>query len=251
MPAPGLESGLEEFLLKVVPGLAEQWQGSPPEEIAQIEELAGRPLPPCYRWFLSRMGRNMGPLAFPRLDFSAQRVLTSYAEGLIEPDSQFLFIGHDPDKYMPLHFFLDLDLPARGDARVTRRPAEGHERYDQFETFREQLAYGALLSFRIGQMKQRCTALFRSNEPEVLSYLTPVMDGLGFARPVLTGRYCELYLGQDAAMVCDVVPRDEPLVVMGFTLGGSDSGALRKLLGIITTETPLTLKRMEWDPPLP
>ncbi|WP_239014818.1 SMI1/KNR4 family protein [Archangium violaceum] len=71
---------MEEFLLRVVPNLGQQWRGATPDAIARIEQMAGRPLPPFYRWFLSRMGQSMGRLAYPSLDFSAQRVLERYAE---------------------------------------------------------------------------------------------------------------------------------------------------------------------------
>ncbi|HYO68942.1 MAG TPA: SMI1/KNR4 family protein [Archangium sp.] len=246
----GLEPELEDFLLRVVPGLAEHWKGSRPEEIAQIERIAGRPLPPFYRWFLTRMGQSMGPLAYPTLDFSAQRVLTCYAEELVAPHPRFLLIGYDSDEMMPLHFFYDLDLPARADARVIRRHAEGGERHDPYETFRELLAYGALLSFRVGRMPQACTALLVGDEPDILSYLDPVMDSLGFARPVFTGSCCGLYERHDAAMVCSKIPRDEPEAIMAFTLGGKDSGTLRKIMGSIATETSLKIKMIEWEPPL-
>ncbi|MFE8601642.1 SMI1/KNR4 family protein [Archangium violaceum] len=250
MQPQGLESEMEDFLLRVVPGLAEQWQGSTPEEIAQIEGLAGRPLPPFYRWFLKRMGQSMGPLTFPRLDFSARRVLSSYAEELVVPHSRFLFIGHDSDERMPLHLFYDLDLPTRADARVTRRPAEGGARHDRFETFRELLAYGALLNFRIDRLPQACTALLRGNDPDVLPRLDPVMDSIGFTRPVPTGPCCGLYERHDATLVCTKVPREKPEAVMVFTLAGNDLSTIRKIMGTIATESPLRIKVSEWKPPL-
>lgn len=169
---------MEDFLLRVVPGLDAQWRGATPDEIAQIEALAGRPLPPFYRWFLTRMGQSMGPLSYPRLDFSARRVLTCYADKLVVPHPRFLLIGHDSNEMLPLHVFYDLELPARADARVTKRGADDDDRHDQFETFREMLAYGALLSFRIGRMQQRCRAMLWSDEPDILSQLNPVMDSL-------------------------------------------------------------------------
>lgn len=250
MPTQGLEPEMEDFLLRVVPGLAEQWRGSTPEEIGQIEVLAGRPLPPFYRWFLSRMGQSMGPLTYQRLDLSARRVLTSYAEELIVPHSRFLFIGHDSDERMPLHLFYDLDSPERADARVTRRYAEGGERYEQFETFRELLAYGALLNFRIGKLPQVCKALIRGNDPDILSHLDPVMDSLGFTRPVPTGPCCGLYERHDAAMVCNKVPRNRPEAVMVFKLAGNDPGTLRRIMGEISTASSLKIKVSEWTPPL-
>jgi hypothetical protein len=94
VPTQRLEPEIEDFLLlRVVPGLAEQWQGSTPDEIVQIERLAGRPLPPFYNRFLTRMGQSMGPLTYPTLDFSAQRVLACYAEKLVVPHPRFLLIA--------------------------------------------------------------------------------------------------------------------------------------------------------------
>ncbi|QRK11757.1 SMI1/KNR4 family protein [Archangium violaceum] len=241
---------MEDFLLRVVPGLAEQWQGSTPEELAQIERIAGRPLPPFYRWFLTRMGQSMGPLTYPRLDFSARRVLTCYTEELVEPHPRFLLIGYNSDDMMPLHVFYDLDLAARADARVTKRHARGGALHDQFETFREMLAYRALSSFRIDRMPQRCRTIVTGDEPDILSHLDPVMDRLGFTRPVPTGPHCGLYERHDAAMVCTKIPRDKPEAVMVFRLGGSASGTLRRIQGAIATESALRLDVREWAPPL-
>jgi hypothetical protein len=247
----GLEPEMEEFLLRIVPGLAEQWQGSTPEEVARIEELACRPLPPFYRWFLSRMGQSMGPLAYTQIDFSARRVLTSYAEELVIPDSQLLLIGHTSDKMMPLHYFYDLDLPMRNDARVTRRFADDDdERHEQFETFREMLAYGALSNFRVKSMPQSCMVLLRGREPDTFSRLNPVMDSLGFTRPVPTGSCCGLYDRHDAAMVCSKTPGDESLTFMFAWLGGRDSATLRRVLGAIATESSLRTEVREWTPPV-
>jgi hypothetical protein len=104
-----------------VPGLAEQWRGAAPDEVEQLERLAGCPLPRFYRWFLSRMG----PLAHPSQGFSARRVLDCYARKIVTPHPRFLLIGYESDEMMPLHAFHDLDAPARGDATVTARYARG------------------------------------------------------------------------------------------------------------------------------
>jgi hypothetical protein len=250
VPTQGLELELEEFLLRVVPGLAAQWQGTTPDEISQIERLVDRPLPPFYRWFLSRMGQSMGPLAYPRLDFSARRVLACYAEKLVVPHPRFLLIGHESDEMMPLHVFYDLDFPVRADARVTKRHALGGDLHDQFETLREMLAWGALLNFRVGKMPQRCRALLTGDDPDILSHLDPVMEGFGFTRPVPTGPCCGLYERPDAVMACNKTPRDEPEAIMVLKLGGRDSGTLRRILGAIAAESSLRLKVREWDPPL-
>lgn len=250
MSAPVNESELETLLLRIVPEFAAQWQGVTPGEIEQIEQLAGRPLPPFYRWFLSRMGKSMGRLAYRILDFSAQRVVACYAEKLVAPDPQFLFIGYNSDEVMPLHAFYDLEAPARADALVTVRDALGNERHDRFETLREMLAWGAFLQFRVGTMPQQCEGTITGEHPGLLSRLDPVMSSLGFTQPVPTGPYCRLYERPDAAMVCSSPPSAACEGSQVFTLGGGDAGTLRRILGEIATDSSLEIEVDEWKPEL-
>lgn len=245
-----IELAMEDLLLRIVPGLEKQWQGTTPETIAQIERLAGRPLPSFYRWFLSRMGESMGPLAYPTLDLSAQRVLTCYAESLVEPDSRFLLIGHESNEMMPLHLFYDFDVPTHSDALVTRRDAEGGESYDEFETLCAMLAWGAFFKFKVSNMLQECGGILRCNHPDILAHLDPLMNSLGFSKPIPTGRFCRLYERTDVAMVCSGVPKPDFDDVQAFTLGGSNTGVLRKILGEIATESSLEVKINRWTPPL-
>ena len=56
------EPEMEIFLLRLVPGLAEQWQGADEQDIDALTKIAGRPLPNFYRWFLSRMGKKYGAI---------------------------------------------------------------------------------------------------------------------------------------------------------------------------------------------
>ena len=79
-------ANLESFLLRLLPNLASERQGASEAEIAQLETIAGRPLPAVYRWFLQRMGKDMGAMSYPTLDFSAVKVLSCYRDGLVEPD---------------------------------------------------------------------------------------------------------------------------------------------------------------------
>lgn len=250
MSAPVMEIEMEELLLRIVPELADQWQGATPDMIEKIEGLAGRPLPPFYRWFLSRMGKSMGALAYPTVDFSAQRVLACYAEKLVMPDSRFLLIGYESDEMMPLHVFYDFDAPAREDALVTERYATGGERYDSFETLREMLAWGALLKFRVNKMPQQCEGVLSSDDPDILSHLDPLMSSLGFTKPISTGPRCGLYERHDAILICSRTPGEELIGNQAFTLGGRDAGVLRKILGRLTTESSLEVEVDEWTPAL-
>lgn len=241
---------MEELLLRVVPGLAEQWQGAPPDTIARIERIAGRPLPPFYRWFLTRMGQSMGPLAYPTHDFSAQRVLSCYDRKLVVPHPRFLLIGHDSEKIMPLHVFYDFDATAREDALVTSREDLEGGLHDKFETLREMLAWGALFRFRFSKMPQKCEGTFCEDHPDLLSLVDPVMSSLGFTKPISTGPFCGLYERPDAVMLCQGTPRQGFDNVRTFMFGGSNAGALRKMLGKLATETSLEVEVNEWTPAL-
>jgi hypothetical protein len=247
-----VEAAMEELLLRVVPGLAEQWKGATPDEIARIEQIAGRPLPPFYRWFLSRMGQSMGRLAYPTLDFSAQRVLERYAEEWVEPHPRLLLIAHDSQEMMPTSLFYDLDDAARGDALVAAKEEGANEDdlYERFETLREMLAWGALSEFRLDLMPQRCGGTFSGDHPEILSLVEPVMSSLGFKQPISTGPYCGLYEQADAAMICKGMPRHGLDRARSFKLGGSDAGVLRKILGEIATASSLKVEVDEWTPAL-
>lgn len=249
MRAQDLEPEMEELLLRLVPDLEQQWQGATQDEIDRIEAIAGRPLPRFYRWFLMRMGHSMGPIAYPRLDFSAPKVLSCYAEGLFSPNPRFLMIGHESDEGMPLHVLYDFEYPARDDARVIKRHAMGGAAYGQFDAFREMIAWGKFSSFRVYRMAQRCVGTFKDRGGDVRAHLDPVMMSLGFEMPISTGPRCAIYLRADAAMITSASVGEDPKF-HPFRLGGSGAGQLRRILGEIATSTSLELEIDEWDPPL-
>ncbi|MBJ6761083.1 hypothetical protein JGU66_09935 [Myxococcaceae bacterium JPH2] len=151
---------------------------------------------------------------------------------------------------MPLHLFYDLDAPARADARVTMRHARGGELHDRFETLREMLSWGALMSFGVERMPQQCEGVFSSNEPDVPSQLAPLLRSLGFREPAPAGPFCGLYERADAIMVCKSALRDGPVDTQACLFGGSDAGVLRKILGVIAAETSVDVKVYEWTPAL-
>lgn len=244
-----LEPELEDLLLRLVPELPNQWRGASEDEVAQIELIAGRPLPRFYRWFLLRMGRSMGSLSFPSLDFSISKIISSYAEPVFLPDRRFLMIGHESDLVVPLHVLYDFDHPARDDARITKRLATGGALHNQFETFREMIGWGKFLSYRIMKWPQRCVGLFTDRDGDVLAQLDPVLKSLAFEAPIPTGRCCAIYDSTRASLVSSSTPGDEPKFHT-FELGGRDSGHLRGILGEIATETSLELEIEAWEPPL-
>lgn len=246
-----LELEVEQLLLRLAPRLREQIVGSTPAEIAQLEDLAGRPLPPFYRWFLAHMGRCMGPLAYASIDFSLQKILACYRDGEIEPELPFLLIGYETNEHMPVHIYYFLDEPARDDAVVVSRFAGDDCCQKNYETFREMLAHSALCRLRIANSPQVCSGSFKTDGADVFTQLDSIMDQLGFQRPLSTGRFCGLYERGDAAMACRVTPRATPESLLFFQLGGQDSGTLRKILGEVATESAIEVKVETWKPLLP
>lgn len=248
--ARALEPEMEAFLSRLHPGLDREIHGATSEEIARMEELAGRPLPRFYRWFLERMGRSVGPLTYSTLDLSVTRILALDPKD-VALEGRFLMIGYETDEVMPLHLFYDLDHPAREDFRVVSLDLLGGPINNRFETFREMLAWGELSANRVNAKPQRCEGLLELSG-DLASALDPVMARLGFARPIPTGPCCSLFDRPDAAMAVSAAPDDPPRELRFFSLGGPDAGALRRILGAIATESDIAIDEIDsWTPPLP
>lgn len=247
------EAALEALLLRIVPGLEAGWRGATEHEIERVEALAGRPLPALYRWFLARMGRSMGPMRYPTVDFSAAGVIAVYTSGRIETHPRFLLIGYDDDELTPAHYFYDLDRPARADALVLRMLTphdEPHEQLEQFETLREMLAWGELWTHRVEHAPQLCRGSLRAPDADLHGRVAPVLGRLGFDTPIETGPFCGLYEAADAALVCSGAPDAEP-GTQSFNLGGADAGQLARILSALANEAALEVTPSAWQPPLP
>lgn len=247
------ETALEQLLLRVVPGLAAGWHGASDTDIERIEAIAGRPLPAVYRWFLAHLGVSMGPMRYPTLDFSASGILSVYQSGRMEPHPRFLLIGYEHDEVTPLHYFYDLDRPARGDALVLRMLTprdESHEQLEQFETLREMLAWGELWTHRVEPAPQLCRGNLRAPDADLHGRVAPVLGRLGFDTPIETGPFCGLYEAADAALVCSGAPDAEP-GTQSFNLGGADAGQLARILSALANEAALEVTPSAWQPPLP
>jgi hypothetical protein len=247
---PAVEPRLEALLLRVVPHLATDWQGASASEVAELEAIAGRSLPEFYHWFLSRMGKSMGPMRYPTVDFSVQGILAAYASRSIEHHSRYLLIGYERDEPTPLHYFYDLERPARGDALVVRMLTPRDETHEQFETLREMLAWGELWSARVEKAAQSCRGTLRASGGAPYAVLDPILQRLGFDTPIETGAFCGLYERSDAVLIGSGTPSDAP-DTQSFALGGRDAASLGQLLSAITDETALDVTLSAWSPPLP
>lgn len=248
----GVGSALEQLLLRVVPGLAGAWRGAAPGDIERLESIAGRPLPPLYRWFLEHLGGSMGPMAYPTLDFSASGILASYTSGRMQAHPRYLLLAYDDDDVTPAHYFYDLDRPARDDALVLRMLTpldEPHEQLEQFETLREMLAWGELWAQRVERAPQRLRGSLRAGGADLHGRLGPALRQLGFDTPIETGAFCGLYERADAVVVCSSAPDAEP-GVQSFNLGGMDAGQLARISSAIA-DAGVEVTPSAWLPPLP
>jgi hypothetical protein len=243
-----IEAQFARLLTRLVPGIEQGWLGAAPDQIAEIEVIAGRPLPNFYRWFLATMGQDMGALSFATMDFSAARVLEFYREEFDEAVSRYLLIGYQNDPMVPMHTWYDLDSPQRDDALVLEREIEGGLTQVNFETFCELLAWKAMLNFRIDTLPNRVKGKLRSDGPDVRARLDRAVDALNFDRPLSTGPCCGIFDRADAALVCRVAPDSRFPSRFYFHVAANNEGILRRILGVITKESGLTV---EVDAPRP
>ncbi|HEX5660063.1 MAG TPA: SMI1/KNR4 family protein [Polyangiales bacterium] len=253
--SPHIES-VERYLLRIVPKLAAEWQGAREEEIARIQALTPHPLPQFYVWFLRRMGRSMGPMAFPLVDFSVNAILAAYAdeeEYPIDPlwiEEGYLMIGYNRDNVMPLHLWYDLNERTPEDALVVHGDATVAEATRDFSNFAELLVWGKAGKFRVYTRAQACDGSFKDDAYEPFVCLDPVMKQLGFHQPVAMQGRCRVYEREDATMICKGSLDDERDKFRFYRLGAPDEATIRSILGTIARETRLLVKLDAWEPPL-
>jgi len=243
MLAEELEPGMDELFKRLIPDFM-NWQGATPDEINKvnqiIKKISGNDMPKFYRWFLIRMGKSMGKFSYRDMDYSLASVLSWYGEGFEYDGSKLFKIGHTSEPELELHMYYDFNYPARDDARVTMRRADGGEDYKEFETFREMLATKAAQIHAV-RFPVFCTGTML-NENDILPLLDPLMDRLGLKKPdIPTGLRCGLYAGSQATIVTTGT-LDLGAESCGFVLGGIDASSLRTVLGAIETETSFILK---------
>ncbi|WP_165704057.1 SMI1/KNR4 family protein [Enhygromyxa salina] len=249
MQPPNLEPEMEALLHRVHPGFDDQVEGASPEEIAAVRAIVGQPLPHFYEWFLSRMGRSMGPFAYPRHDFSASRVIWCYDQGLATPDPEDLLIGYDASgDPADLHLFYDFTQPCRNDAGIGKGEPDAGPVYPRFETFRELLAWGLVLTHVVMTSRSYCNGIVRSlTHLNAVDQLRQFMLERGFEQPVPTGDHCAIFMRTDMTMICYrglLVETDNT----AFRLGGQSQAWLRRFLGEIalSDEMELDENSLEW-----
>lgn len=238
------EHQFEALLEFAYPDYSSQIQGCSLRELEALEELSPAPLPSFYRWFMERFGRDPGPLAHPYTDLRAEAILELYKdqyEGAKPSLEQGFIIGCSTDPMWP-DLRYDLRHPARDDARVVMSTIGR-------ETLREMLVWGLFLREFIPRFAQTGRGMATSNVQSVLEDVGDVMADLGFVEPMATGQRTRFFKAQDAVFMFD--GDFDTNSVMAFRFGASSATRAREVLGKLTAEVNLELKKLEWEPPLP
>lgn len=234
---------LEDLLLKQLPSRACQRQGASPAEIAQLEKLAGRPLPALYRWFLSCMGgERTGLKGYASFGFSAKQIIACYANGEVEPDPRFFLIGWDSDDYMPHHWFYDFDHPTKNDARVVLQPSIYGPPRVTYNSLGMLLAKTEFVLCRIFSLPHQCSGLINIEDIHALEPLGQVLTRIGFLQPVAADSHAALYDRADAALSLKCDPSKSPSKHLFFELGGTDAGVLQQVLDTLANELRLEVE---------
>ena len=244
-----LEDALERLFLRLDPDLPRQWRGASAAQIEAIERIVGRPLPAFYRWFLDRMGEDMGSMAYDLVDFSIETILAVYDEGHLTPDGRHLLIGCNRDEVMPVHIFYDLDRPARDDCMVGQSEIEDVDLQLTFETFREMLGWGQFTNRVVRRRPQVCSGTVSVPDGPVRPHVDAVMTNLGFSDLLPSGHFCALYERANISMSLAGAPDMAPRLSV-FNLGGPDEGEVRRVLGSLAVAPGLEVKVTEWKPPV-
>lgn len=244
------ELELETLLLHLLPSRAQTWQGATPAEIDQLEQLAGRPLPSLYRWFLSRMGRSSGLKGYPSFDFSPKQILSCYASDEVDPDPRLFLIGWNSDDYLPRHLFYDFDHATEEDARVVLQPSVYDTPNSISGSLRILLATTEFWISRVQSLPQQCSGYFKLEDLRAFAPLDQVMTQLGFHKPVANDSFAAIYDREDAAMSLTSDPSETPCKYLFFNFGGPNADTLNQVLSTLTTELKLKLKLQQWRPPL-
>ncbi len=250
------EDMLQEFITLVErydPDYSRKLRGASPEEIRDLEGLAGQPLPESYREFLTLLGKDMGGLEIEGVDFHIERILEFYRSGDWPPPKGYiLFAIQEDDPQMD--YYLECTSPGRRDCPVVRFPSMGEfSREGYFDSldpslndFLLSLAFSEkrmedfelqrLLTPSTGSRKQDPGLIV--NPVELVRVIDERAHRLGFERVASTSVAYRFYDQPDAALY---VRLDDAGGLMGVTVAARKSRELERTSDILSNKTSLVV----------
>ncbi|HEX5746493.1 MAG TPA: SMI1/KNR4 family protein [Archangium sp.] len=245
---------LQEFIALVErydPGYSRRLRGAGPEEIRNLEVLAGQPLPDSYREFLTRMGRDMGGLEIEGIDFHIERILEFYKSGDWPPPRGYiLFAIQEDDPQMD--YYLECTRPGQRDCPVVRFPSMGEFSRDGYFDSLDPSLNDFLLSLAFSEKRmedfdrQRLLTPSTKNRKQA-PIASPVAlarivderaQRLGFERVARTSVAYRFYDRADAALY---VRLDDAGGLMGVTVAARTPRELERISDILGNQTSLVV----------
>ncbi|OJT18847.1 hypothetical protein BO221_39715 [Archangium sp. Cb G35] len=247
---------LQEFIALAEhydPGYSRRLQGARPEEIRNLEVLAGQPLPDSYREFLTRLGRDMGGLEIEGVNFHIERILEFYKSGDWPPPKGYiLFAIQEDDPQMD--YYLECTRPGQRDCPVVRFPSMGEFSRDGYFDSLDPSLNDFLLSLAFSEKRMEDFDLQRLLIPSTQSKkqgpehiespikLTRVIEErahrLGFERVGTTSVAYRFYDQPDAALY---VRLDGAGGLMGVTAAARNPRDLERISDILSNQTSLVV----------
>lgn len=193
-----------------VPSYPASLKPATPEEIQQLQERLGRPLPSSYRSLLELMGHGMGPINMFDADFDITTVINAYAPGRWRAPERYILIARQE-----IHPHRDVYLDTGWDPsepRVVRFESWGEvteENEDfsiEFSSLAEMWFTAAFLQLRMPLLPWRASYRPGRRQPgqEPVSYMERLdwlARRLGFERLPYTTGVVSCYERGDAALL--------------------------------------------------
>ncbi|NMO18767.1 SMI1/KNR4 family protein [Pyxidicoccus fallax] len=235
------------------PGYSRKVRGASPEEIADLEELAGQPLSECHREFLARMGRNMGGLEVEGVDFHIERITEFYRSGEWTPPPGYILLAIQEDDPQ-MDYYLECPRPGARDCPVVRFPSMGEFSKETYfypldpslsdfllalafsEKRMEALEHQRLLTPSTGHRQQEPNIL--STPAALLRVLEERALRLGFKRVARSSGAYRFYESPDAALYARL---DDEGGLRGVTVGASKVRELERISDILSNGTSLVI----------
>lgn len=234
---------LIEHISKWDPSLPRSVRGASQDEVAALEKLAGRSLPPAYRDFLLSMGHGTGSLRLfgGNADFRIDAVTDFYTNTLWRPSRDALFIGRELGG-SGTDFFLD-KIPTEPEFRVALL-AVGEDNFEPIVVYPAlpnmlmSLAFAALRIERLPH-RARFSASGRVKWDEKsgsrIQGFHRLALSLAFEPAPFTGSWAAAYDRRDAGLTCYQMPGCGP----SFSAAAETEDSLAQISSAMTQQLAL------------
>ncbi|PRQ03031.1 hypothetical protein ENSA5_19700 [Enhygromyxa salina] len=238
------------YIDELLPGVVEQLRGATAAELAELEELAERPLVAPHRELLEIMGNDTGPLFASMIagDVRVARLVRYYREVGWRPSERFSLIGRE--KTLPHSLFLDadstpafavagFDIPLKPQAHRTQ-PWVHAKTYAA--SLPELVACNAFEAFSWLNFELEAYATIEP-QPELLGRLDAALIELGYGRHPLSGGFTGMYGRESVATA--VTSHADPHGVGLLHMSTDDRAEVERVIAALEQQLTIQLHWLE------